>query len=77
VSEPVEIAPGITIDTEVRHGKPVIKGTRVPVSLVLGQLSAGVTHAEIEAEYGVTEEGIKAALLYATELVSQETVRAR
>jgi uncharacterized protein (DUF433 family) len=77
MSDAIEISPGITIDAGVRHGKPVIKGTRVPVSLVLGQLSAGVTHAELEAEFGVTEEGIKAALLYATEIVSQETIRAR
>jgi uncharacterized protein (DUF433 family) len=54
----------------------VIKGTRVPVSLVLGQLASGVTHAELEEEFGLTDEGIRAALLYATEIVSRETVRA-
>jgi len=71
----VEISPGITVDNEVRHGKPVIKGTRVPVSLVLGQLAGGVTYAKLEEEYGVTTEGIRAVLRYATSIVSQETVR--
>jgi len=76
MSDSVEISPGITIDNAVRHGKPVIVGTRVPVSLILGQLAGGVTYAEIEEEYGVTLEGIRAALRYATDLVSRETVRA-
>ena len=35
-----EIYPGITVDTQVIHGKPAIRGTRIPVSLVLGQLRA-------------------------------------
>ena len=34
-----EIVLGITVDREVRFGKPVIKGTRVPVDLVLGKLA--------------------------------------
>ena len=75
MSNPIEISPGITVDNEVHHGKPVIKGTRVPVSLVLGQLAGGVTYAEIEDEYGVDFEGIKAALRYATDIVAHETVR--
>jgi uncharacterized protein (DUF433 family) len=76
MSTSIEISPGITVDADVHHGKPVIKGTRVPVSLVLGQLAAGVTYAELEDEFGVDFEGIKAALKYATDIVSSETVRA-
>jgi uncharacterized protein (DUF433 family) len=75
MSDPIEISPGITVDNEVRHGKAVIKGTRVPVAVVLGQLAGGVTYAEIENEYGVDFEGIKAALRYATNRVAHETVR--
>ena len=37
-----EIAPGIIVDREVRFGKPVIKGTRVPVDLVIGKLAGGM-----------------------------------
>ena len=73
---PIEISPGITVDNDVHHGKAVIRGTRVPVSLVLGQLAAGVSYVELEEEFGVTVEGIRAALRYASELVSHETVRA-
>lgn len=66
----------IVIDERIRFGKPVIKGTRVSVDEVLGALASGMTHGEIEKEYGVTEEGIKAALRYATEVISEEQVGA-
>ncbi|MCX5636891.1 MAG: DUF433 domain-containing protein [Planctomycetota bacterium] len=41
----MEIAPRITVDEKIRFGKPVIKGTRVPVDLVLGKLAGGMTGA--------------------------------
>ena len=63
---------GIVVDEKVRFGKPVIKGTRVRVDEVLGALASGMTHQEIEKEYGVTKEGVKAALRYATEVISEE-----
>lgn len=40
----MEIAPRITIDEKIRFGKPVIKGTRVPVDLILGKLGGGMTY---------------------------------
>jgi uncharacterized protein (DUF433 family) len=59
-----EIYPGVTVDTQVIHGKPAIRGTRIPVSLVLGQLAGGVTFEEIQREYGLTAEQVQAALGY-------------
>ena len=38
-----ELSPGITVDEKVHHGKPVIKGTRVPAELVIGHLAGGMT----------------------------------
>ncbi len=35
-----QIYPGVVVDPEVVHGKPVLAGTRIPVALVLGQLAA-------------------------------------
>lgn len=60
-----EIYPGITVDTQVIHGKPAIRGTRIPVSLVLGQLAGGVSYEELQREYGLTAEQVQAALGYA------------
>lgn len=62
----------IVIDPEVQHGKPVIKGTRVPVTRILGGLAGGMTKEEVVREYGVTEEDIRAALAYASELMEKE-----
>jgi uncharacterized protein (DUF433 family) len=65
----------IVIDPEIQHGKPVIAGTRVPVTRIVGGLAGGMTRAEIVREYGVSEEDISAALNYATELIELETFR--
>jgi uncharacterized protein (DUF433 family) len=71
-----EIAPGIAVDPEVAHGKPVIAGTRIPVALVLGQLAAGVSYEELEREYGLQKQQALNALAYAAQLVASESVYA-
>ncbi len=48
----------IIIDEKVRHGKPVIKGTRITVDEVLEMLENGMTYEEIQKEYGLTKEQI-------------------
>ena len=70
------IAPRITVDTQIRFGKPVIEGTRVPVSVVVGAVAAGDPWEVIAREYGITEEDIRAALAYAANRLEKETVRA-
>jgi uncharacterized protein (DUF433 family) len=72
-----EIYPGISVDAEVVHGKPVISGTRIPVSLVLGQLAGGVTYDELQREYGLTAEHVHAALGYATGSTQSESSTSR
>jgi len=62
----------IVIDPEIQHGKPVIRGTRVPVTRVIGGLAGGMTKEEIMREYDVTEEDILAALSYASDLIEAE-----
>jgi uncharacterized protein (DUF433 family) len=62
----------IVINPGVQHGKPVIRGTRVPVVRIIGGLAGGMTVEEITKEYGVTEEDVRAALAYAGELIEQE-----
>lgn len=63
----------ITIDPKLQHGKPVIRGTRVPVARILGGLAGGMTFDEICREYDVSAADIRAAIKYAEELVEQET----
>jgi uncharacterized protein (DUF433 family) len=72
----MEIAERITIDKQVRFGKPVIKGTRVPVDLVIGKLAGGMTYDEVMSEYDLTRQDILAALDYAAKHLSGEEIRA-
>jgi uncharacterized protein (DUF433 family) len=61
----------IVIDPAVANGKPVIRGTRVPVSIIVGSLAGGMTFEEIEREYDLIPADIRAALKFASELVEQ------
>ena len=63
----------IIIDPELQHGKPVIRGTRVPVARVLGGLAGGMTFDEICREYDISTDDIRGPIKYAEELVEQET----
>lgn len=62
----------IVIDPKVCHGKPILRGTRMPVSLVVGSLAGGMSFEEVEREYSLTRAQIRAALKFAGELVEQE-----
>ena len=59
----------ITTDPQICHGKPVIRGLRYPVEVILELLSSGMTNDEILADYEDLElDDIRAALAYATRL---------
>ena len=70
------IAPRITVDEDVRFGRAVIEGTRVPVDLVLGKLASGMTTEDICKEYDLTREDVLAALSYAASVLASEQIRA-
>jgi uncharacterized protein (DUF433 family) len=65
----------ITIDPEIRHGKPVIKGTRVPVDIVLGSLAGGMSIEEVAKEYGIGKDDVLAAIEYAAKIVAREEIK--
>ena len=60
------------VDPNMCHGKPVIRGTRTPVAIVVGSLAGGMSFEEVQREYDLTVEDIRAALRFASELVDQE-----
>ena len=72
----VEIAPRVVIDPAIRFGKPILRGTRVPVALVLAKLAGGVAASDLMAEYDLAPEDIQAALHYAAALVAGEELMA-
>jgi len=59
----------IVSDPEILRGRPRIKGTRIPVSVILGHMAAGQTQQDIIAEYpDLTTDQIAACLDYARAL---------
>ena len=63
----------IVIDPAICHGKPVLRGTRVPVTLVVGSLAGGMSFEEIQREYDLTAEDIRAALKFVGQLAEEES----
>jgi uncharacterized protein (DUF433 family) len=65
----------ITLAPEVLAGKPIIRGTRLSVELVIGLLADGWSEADIVGNYpGVTHDDIIACLAYARDTLSSEKV---
>lgn len=60
----------VVIDPRVLTGKPIIKGTRIPVELILKKLGQKIDMKEILADFPrLKEKDIQAAILYAESLV--------
>ena len=60
----------IEIDPRVCGGKPVIRGTRIPVAVIVSQLAEGQTWQDVMQGYPeLSEDDIRAALQYASESV--------
>lgn len=64
----------IAVDPKVRHGKPVIRGTRVPVDILVGSVAGGMAIDEVAEDYGVTRDDMFAALRYAAGVLADEEV---
>ncbi len=67
----------IVVDPKVLVGKPVIKGTRISVELVIDLLARGYSPDQIRQQYDhITQEDIQACLAYASEVLRSERVYA-
>jgi uncharacterized protein (DUF433 family) len=65
----------VTIDLNICHGKPCIRGLRYPVEFILELLSSGMSIEEILADYDDLErDDILAALLFATRLTQVKSI---
>ena len=65
----------IAIDPKIMAGKPIIKGTRIPVDLIVKLLAQGLTPREILEDYPqLRKEDIKAALEYVSALIKGEDI---
>jgi uncharacterized protein (DUF433 family) len=65
----------ITIAPDLRRGEPCIRGTRIPVTMIVGSLADGLTYSEIQQAYPQLEtDDIRAALAYAAEALRFEAL---
>jgi len=65
----------LCIDPKVMAGKPVIRGTRIPVELIVRMLAQGIAESDILQEYPrLRPEDIRAALSYAAKVLAHEDV---
>jgi uncharacterized protein (DUF433 family) len=71
-----DLAPRITVDEAVAFGKPVVRGTRVPVALVIAKLAGGMSPGEVAREYEIEPDDVLASLSYAARLLNDEQVLA-
>jgi uncharacterized protein (DUF433 family) len=63
----------IEVNPAIMVGKPVVKGTRITVELILRRLSEGATEADILAAYPhLTSEDVRAAVAYAADVIARE-----
>ncbi len=69
----MQISDRISVDPKICHGKPCIKGTRIPVYIILELLAGDTSPDEILRQYPhLTKEDIKAAINYAAKLATEE-----
>ena len=65
----------ITVDPEVCHGKPVLRGLRYPVGWLLDLLGSGMSYDEVLSDYPDLEmDDIQAALVYASKLAQVKQI---
>jgi uncharacterized protein (DUF433 family) len=69
-----ESSPGVSVDPKMRFGKPVIRGTRVPVDTVVARVATGMEIKEVAEEYAITEADVYNALHNASIRLAEEQV---
>lgn len=65
----------IVVDSKIMFGKPVIKGTRLPVEIIVEKVAFGLTFENLKKDYPfLKEDDIRAALLYAAKRIANEEI---
>ena len=64
----------IVVNPKVMVGKPVIKGTRVTVYEVVNRVAQGFTFKEIAEDLDITDDDVRAALMYAERILEGEDI---
>ncbi len=65
----------IIIDPNICHGKPVIRGTRTPVTVILGALAGGDSSETLQKEFDISADDIRACIAFASAEIEQFSYR--
>lgn len=63
----------IVIDPKICHGKPVVRGTRTPVTVVLGAIAGGDTFEQVQRDYDISEADVRACIAFASDELDRQT----
>jgi uncharacterized protein (DUF433 family) len=66
----------INIDPAIQNGRPVVRGTRVPLYVLVGALAGGDSLEDVCEGWNVTEEDVRAALAYSAHLLGRKRAHA-
>ena len=66
----MEIFPGVSVDPDVRFGRPCLSGTRIDVATIVGALACGESFDDVEESYALSREQVFVALRYAAHVAS-------
>lgn len=65
----------IVVDPKVMAGKPIVRGTRIPVDAIVKRIAEGMSIKEVLEDYpNLSEEDVKAALKYAASIITGEEI---
>ena len=66
----MEVFPGVSMDPDVRFGKPCLSGTRIDVATIVGALAAGESTDTVATEYSLSVDQVRTALAYAAHVAA-------
>jgi uncharacterized protein (DUF433 family) len=66
----MEVFPGISMDPDVRFGKPCLTGTRIDVATIVGAVAAGDSVDAVAEEYALSAQQVRSALSYAAHIAA-------
>ncbi len=67
-----DITPGVISDPEILGGRPTLRGRRIAVSQLVDQLAGGMTLSELQDDYQLRDEEMRALLGYIAQVVHQD-----
>lgn len=63
----------IVIDRKICHGRPIVRGTRTPITVILDALAGGDSFEQIEKDYEVTTDDIRSCIAFASTEIGRQT----